>query len=64
MTRVKIFKHISLKALSKTAVDDILIFIVLFFLFCSEKIKLGISSELSARQMICKNCQALFFAKK
>ena len=47
--------------LSKNVADGILTF--LFFFFSSEKIKLGITGESSARQMIQMKCQVLFFLK-
>ena len=49
----------SLKVLGKIAADDILF----IFSYFSEKIRLGISCELSARQMIQMECQALFSFK-
>ena len=44
---------------SKIVADNIV-----FFYYFSEKIKLGISCESSARQMIHMKCQALFSLKK
>ena len=48
--------RLTVKASSKTAADDILF----FFHYFSEKIRLDISCELSARQTVHMKCQALF----
>ena len=50
------FAILALKALSKIAADNIRN----FFQYFSEKIKLGISCELSARQTIYMKCQVFF----
>ena len=59
-TRLLLFQDITtLKALNKILADISLMFSNYF----SEKIRLGISCELSARQMIYMKCQALYSSK-
>ena len=47
---------LTLKVLITNASDDILI----FFLYCSEKIRLEVACELNAKQTIHMKCQVLF----
>ena len=55
-------RNLTLKAPITTAADDIHKYFVLFFFF-SEKIRLDVSSESSARQRIHMKNQALFSSK-
>ena len=54
-----IYFFLILKVSNITAADDILIFLIYFI----EKIRLGISCESSAKQMIHMKCQVLFSLK-
>ena len=54
------YDYLTLKAPITTAADDIRKY---FFIFFSEKIRLDVSTESSARQMIHMKNQALFSSK-
>ena len=54
--------NLTLKAQITAAADDILIFIIILFIF-SEKITVGISCKSSARQTINMKCKVLFALK-